>query len=152
MEVSAAVIQQNGRIMICQRREGTAYAGLWEFPGGKREPGETAEACLVRECLEELGIRIHVKGLLKAFHHPGKSEPSIHFSFFYATILSGEPVCHVHKEILWAPKDEMHKYTFCPADRPIVAALMARAGPEKMATEESKACRSSTTRDTRASG
>ena len=60
IDVTAAVIARGGRMLLCQRPQGKRCAGLWEFPGGKAEPGETLEMCLVRECREELGVELSV--------------------------------------------------------------------------------------------
>jgi 8-oxo-dGTP pyrophosphatase MutT (NUDIX family) len=64
LEVGCAIIHKNGKLLIAQRHLGDSFGGYWEFPGGKREQGETIEACLTREAFEELGIRIHPEKLL----------------------------------------------------------------------------------------
>lgn len=121
--VSAGIIRDEmGKILICQRGGGGSCAFLWEFPGGKQEPGETAADCLVRECMEELGVKIKVLGLLEegSYQYPGVK---IAFSFFEAKILSGMPRKIVHQDILWVKPAELLKYPFCPADKEIVARL-----------------------------
>ncbi|MDL2317505.1 (deoxy)nucleoside triphosphate pyrophosphohydrolase [Eubacteriales bacterium OttesenSCG-928-A19] len=111
INVSAAVIIHGNRVLVCRRADGR-YAGLWEFPGGKREPGETAAACVARECREELGIAIDAGSLLAAYAW----EDSIHFSFFLATLREGTPECLDHSEVRWVDADALQALTFCPAD------------------------------------
>ena len=80
-EVAAAILRRDGKILICQRKEGGNCSLLWEFPGGKREAGETMEQCVVRECQEELGIVIRPKGLYAQEHYTYGTEP-FSFAFF----------------------------------------------------------------------
>ncbi len=104
--------------------DGAGVAGLWEFPGGKREAGETAEECLRRECMEELGIDIGVGPLMDAFEwaNPGRV---LCFSFFLASIQSGTPERRVHSELRWVDRQMLSSFSFCPADARIVRALLA---------------------------
>lgn len=121
-QVTAAIIQQEEKILICQRAEGGSCSYLWEFPGGKLEAGETLEECLIRECLEELGIEIRIKGLFsKKSHTYGKKE--MNFFFYDAEIVSGEPEKKVHHDIKWVEPDELENFTFCPADLEVVESL-----------------------------
>ncbi|MEG1837307.1 MAG: 8-oxo-dGTP diphosphatase MutT [Synergistaceae bacterium] len=119
-KVSAAIIQnEDGDILICQRKAGGSCAFLWEFPGGKQEEFETAEECLIRECLEELDVKIEIIGLFKQkeYSYP---EKKIFFSFYKAQIVDGNLKMIVHNNLTWSPIDELSKYTFCPADIDII--------------------------------
>ncbi len=124
IHVSAAIIKkETGEILICQRGAGGLCEYLWEFPGGKLEPGESAEECLVRECWEELGIEIKIQELFAqtTYAYP---EIKIAFSFFRAGIVDGEPTADVHKSIQWVLPDELELYEFCPADIAIIEKLI----------------------------
>ncbi|MDR1658489.1 MAG: (deoxy)nucleoside triphosphate pyrophosphohydrolase [Deltaproteobacteria bacterium] len=131
MEVSAAIItNDNGELLICRRGPGGNCACLWEFPGGKRESGESLRQCLVRECLEELSVDIAVLELFEeTFHsYPGGS---IKITFFNARIISGQPQALVHSEIKWVRPDALSNLDFCPGDQPVVALLAAKAAARK---------------------
>lgn len=120
--VTAAVIQENGKILICQRGAGGNCAFLWEFPGGKLEPCESKEECLIRECEEELGIRITVGSVFAetTYQYPDRK---IAFTFFNAQIVAGEIVPKVHHQVRWVTSAELSKYEFCPADIEIIEML-----------------------------
>ena len=120
--VTAAVIQENGKILICQRGAGGNCAFLWEFPGGKLEPRESKEECLIRECEEELGIRITVGSVFAetTYQYPDRK---IAFTFFNAQIVAGEIVPKVHHQVRWVTSAELSKYEFCPADIEIIEML-----------------------------
>ncbi len=122
VQVAAAIIEQEGKILICRRGGGGDCANLWEFPGGKREPGETPEACLARECLEELGISVCVLDVYAsyAYRYPGRE---IAFVFFRAKITGGEPRLRVHQELCWAAPGQLRAFDFCPADEAVVDRL-----------------------------
>ena len=121
-EIAAAILIQNQKILICQRKEDTDCALLWEFPGGKREEGESYEMCVQRECREELGIEIEI---LKEFAQIDYQYPSglFHFVFYLCTIAKGIPQKMVHKEICWVNACDLLQYPFCPADEDIVKRL-----------------------------
>ena len=121
-EVAAAILHRDGKILICQRKEGGNCSLLWEFPGGKREAGETMEQCVVRECQEELGIVIRPKGLYAQEHYTYGTEP-FSFAFFNAEIAEGEPENHVHRAMKWVRPAELLSEPFCPADEGIVRRL-----------------------------
>lgn len=113
--VTAAIIRQGGKILICQRAEKGNCSNLWEFPGGKQEAGETLEECLIRECKEELGLTIKIKNVYaKTSHKYGERE--MDFIFFNAGIIGGEIKMKVHQDIKWVTAQELGGYTFCPAD------------------------------------
>lgn len=114
-EVTAAVIKKDGKILICRRPADKSCALLWEFPGGKQEPGETLEQALTRECLEELNIHIAVREKLHetVYEYP---ERKLRLHFFAAEIESGTLKRKEHSEIKWVLPEEMNQYDFCPSD------------------------------------
>lgn len=97
VEVAAAIIQKEGRILICRRGEGGSCAHLWEFPGGKREAGETLQACVVRECLEELGLKIRITGRFGQVTHQ-YPDREVSLSFFLAECICGSLHTFVHEQ------------------------------------------------------
>ncbi|MDR1310066.1 MAG: (deoxy)nucleoside triphosphate pyrophosphohydrolase [Deltaproteobacteria bacterium] len=126
LEVTAAVIANDrDEFLICQRGPGGSCGNLWEFPGGKRETGETLGECLARECLEELGVSVSVGEIL---HENSVDAPdeAIRLFFFRCSILSGSPKTLVHGQAKWARPADMETKYFCPADRPVVELLKAR--------------------------
>ena len=114
-EVVAALIWDNGKFMICQRPANKARALLWEFVGGKVEPGETKEQALVRECREELNIILSVGDAFMDVTHE-YPEITVHLTLFNATIAEGEPEKLEHNDIKWITPAEIPNYEFCPAD------------------------------------
>lgn len=122
VDVSAAVIVREGKILICQRPEGKGNALLWEFPGGKRETGETFEECLIRECREELGITICVHEMLGEAEHT-YPDITVHLRFFRASLPAGEPTRREHRDMRWVSATELAFFAFCPADKEFVARL-----------------------------
>lgn len=127
LKVTAAIIRQEGKILICQRGAGGHCAFLWEFPGGKLEAGESEEECLIRECEEELGIHIAIQGVFAetTFQYPDRR---IAFTFFDANITSGELMPTVHKQVRWVAPQELPEFDFCPADTEIVQKLIETGG------------------------
>lgn len=122
--VTAAIItNQDNDILICQRGAGGSCEYLWEFPGGKVEPGETPEQCIVRECQEELKIKITVQVVYAETVHQ-YPEQELAFTFFKARLVSGTPHLGVHKQIKWVKPEELTNYEFCPADVEIVERLI----------------------------
>lgn len=121
-QVAAAIIRKDGKFLICQRGAGGNCAFLWEFPGGKLEPDETLEECLIRECKEELEIEISVKGIFAetTYKYP---EREIAFTFFEAEIIGGELKMNVHNDMQWVLPSELKNYKFCSADVEIMEKL-----------------------------
>ena len=116
VQVVAAVIRRGGRILVTRRLPGGPLGGLWEFPGGKVEPGESEPAALGREIAEELGCDGAVGQLL--FRH-AHDYPHIHVDLaFYGCTLdaAAEPRCLGVAELAWAEPDRLAELTFCPAD------------------------------------
>ena len=121
-EVVAALIWDKDRFMICQRPADKARGLLWEFVGGKVEPGETKEQALVRECQEELAITINVGGEFMSVMHE-YPDISVHLTLFNATITEGVPQKLEHNDIRWITVNEISQYKFCPADEVILQQL-----------------------------
>jgi len=126
VEVAAGLIRHEGRYLIAKRAEHVHLAGLWEFPGGKREAGETLEECLQRELFEELNVRIGVPIPFQIIRHD-YPEKVVELHFFRCTIESGEPSPVGCAEIRWVLPSELGQYEFPPADRPVIQALQRQA-------------------------
>jgi len=120
---AAIIIDHRGRILICKRGPGGNCAHLWEFPGGKLEPGETLEECVVRECREELEVEIGVFGIYDEFDF-SYPDNELRFTFFTAEIIRGKLNPNVHEEVKWVFHGELSNFEFCPADIIVVDRLM----------------------------
>ena len=124
LHVTAAILRNGaGELLICRRGPGGSCGGLWEFPGGKVEPGESEEACVARECREELAVDIALDGVYDRFTY-AYPEREIAFTFFTGRIPAGSPVCTVHEAIAWVRRADLGPYPFCPADEGLVRRLM----------------------------
>jgi mutator protein MutT len=122
VEVAAALIFRAGKLLITQRHAKAHLGGLWEFPGGKREPGETYEACLVREIREELGVEIVVgECLAEVFHE--YPEKRLHLKFFRATLTAGEPKPLDCAALQWITRAGLDEFAFPKADRQMITKL-----------------------------
>ena len=121
-EVVAALIRDTDRVLICQRPAHKARGMLWEFVGGKVEPGESREEALIRECREELAITISVGDIFTEVTHT-YPDLTIHLTVFNAEIMAGVPRKLEHNDLRWITADELDRYAFCPADQPIVEKL-----------------------------
>ena len=121
VEVVAAVIERDGRILIARRPTGRHLEGLWEFPGGKRGAGESAEAALVREIREELDAAVTVGELLETVEW-AYPEKTVRLQFFRCD-LAGEPRPVEGQEIAWVRPTELRDYAFPPADAALIARL-----------------------------
>lgn len=124
-EVVAALIWQGEKFMICQRPAHKARGLLWEFVGGKVEAGETKEEALVRECYEELAVRLLVGEAFMDVTHE-YPDLTVHLTLFHATIAEGEPQRLEHNDIKWITPQEIPNYEFCPADTEILEKIMER--------------------------
>jgi 8-oxo-dGTP diphosphatase len=122
--VAAAIVERNGRWLMARRLQGTHLEGLWEFPGGKVDPGETLEACLVRELAEELGVASTVHGLRWTTSHdyPAK-RVELHF---YDCAIDGEPQPLLGQELRWVSASELAALPLPEADAGLVALLTRR--------------------------
>lgn len=116
IEVVAALIWRGDRFLACQRPAHKARGLLWEFAGGKVEPGETGAQALVRECREELGVEISVRGAMMDVTHD-YPELTVHLTLFEADLPEGEPQRIEHNDIRWITVGEMDEAVFCPADQ-----------------------------------
>jgi mutator protein MutT len=122
IEVAAGLVYGEGRYLIARRKPGVHLAGFWEFPGGKREPGETLEECLRRELLEELGIRIDIPIPFQIIRHV-YVEKTVELHFFRCRIETGPATAIDCAEIRWVWPHELGNFEFPPADRPIIDAI-----------------------------
>lgn len=121
-EVVAALIWDGDRFLACQRPAHKARGLLWEFVGGKVEPGETPQEALVRECREELAVTVSVGEVFMDVIHE-YPDLKVHLILFQSSIQEGEPQKLEHNDIRWITVDEIDSYEFCPADEEILLAL-----------------------------
>lgn len=119
IQVTCAVIERAGKVFVAQRAEGQALAGKWEFPGGKIDHGETAEACLQREIEEELGCRVQIEATLSPAVHD-YPDGRIELIPFRCTLHSGEPKALEHAAIAWLEPSVIRGIDLADADRPIL--------------------------------
>ena len=126
VEVVAALIWDGDKFMICQRPANKARALLWEFVGGKVEPGETKEQALIRECQEELAITLAVGTEFMDVVHE-YPDITVHLTLFNSTIAEGIPQRVEHNDIRWITVDEIEHYSFCPADTEILSRIKQRS-------------------------
>lgn len=127
VQVAAALIGQDGRFLICQRPAHKHCGLLWEFVGGKTEPGETPAEALVRECREELDVEVRVGEVFTEVEHV-YPDITIHLTLFHAQIVSGTPRLLEHNDLRWITPAEIGDYPFCPADADILALIRRRYG------------------------
>ncbi len=121
-EVVAALIWQGDCFLICQRPAHKARGLLWEFVGGKVEPGETKKAALIRECREELAVTVSVGEVFMEVIH-AYPDLTVALTLFHASIAEGEPQMLEHNDIRWVTVQEMDAFEFCPADKEILEKL-----------------------------
>lgn len=126
-EVVAALIWKGKRFLACQRPPHKARGLLWEFVGGKVEPGETREQALIRECREELDVTVRVGGIFMELTHK-YPDLTVHLTLFHAGIAEGTPKLLEHQALRWLTVEEMDQYPFCPADQAILARLREQYG------------------------
>ena len=126
--VVAALIWEGARFMICQRPAPKARGLLWEFVGGKVDPGETAQQALVRECREELAVEISVGDVFMEVLHE-YPDLLVKLTLFNASIASGVPQMLEHNDIRWITIDRIPEFDFCPADVDILEKLQREGKP-----------------------
>ena len=121
-EVTAAIIFHRDSVLITRRKQGQALEGMWEFPGGKIESGETPQICLEREILEELGVKIRAGDIVAEsdYHY---AHGSIRLIALSAEILEGQLSLRVHDKAEWVPLHRILDYELAPADIPIAKQL-----------------------------
>ena len=122
-EVVAALIWDKNRFLICQRPAHKARGLLWEFVGGKVEPGETQEQALIRECREELAVTLQVGDVFMEVVH-AYPDITVHLTLFNAGIAEGTPQLLEHNDIKWITPAEIPLYAFCPADDEILKRII----------------------------
>ena len=125
IEVVGAVIVRDGLVLCAQRGPGGEAGGMWEFPGGKVEPGESAVAALAREIQEELGCTVEVGEPVTTTQHVGTSVVVV-LSTYWCRVVSGMPVPVEHAAIRWLPPEELGELDWAPADVPAVEIVAAR--------------------------
>ena len=128
-EVVAALIWNGDKFLICQRPAHKARGLLWEFVGGKVEPGETKEQALIRECQEELAVTLLVGEVFMEVNHE-YPDLNVHLTLFNAAICVGTPQMLEHHDIRWITVDEILQYDFCPADEAILEKLQRVGNPK----------------------
>lgn len=124
-DVVAALIWDQDKFMICQRPAHKARGLLWEFVGGKTEPGESMEDALIRECQEELDITVSVGDIFTQVVH---EYPDIHIrlTLFNCTIAEGTPKLLEHHDLKWITPSQIPQFDFCPADEDILKMIRDR--------------------------
>ncbi|CND99606.1 pyrimidine (deoxy)nucleoside triphosphate pyrophosphohydrolase [Yersinia rohdei] len=125
IDVVAAIIEKNGKILLAQRDSHRDQAGLWEFPGGKVEVGENQLQALIRELAEELAIEVSVAKYI-ATNQWVLSKNSIQLHAWHIESFSGEPILHCHSSLAWLAPEEAYRYPLAPADIPLLEAFIAQ--------------------------
>lgn len=122
IEVVVAAVRRDGEYLIGRRPPEGLLGGLWEFPGGKVEPGETHESALLRECSEELGIAVRVGGLIASVNH-AYTHMKVTLHVYRCTLVRGTPKALFHEELLWVAPEHFAEYAFPGANRKFLALL-----------------------------
>jgi mutator protein MutT len=125
IDVAAALVFREGKLLITQRYPDAHLGGLWEFPGGKREPNESFEACLARELVEELGMEVEVGQLVESLTH-AYPEKTVHLRFFRCRWLKHEPQPLGCAALKWITPPELAQYDFPAADARLLVLLRSR--------------------------
>jgi 8-oxo-dGTP diphosphatase len=128
-EIDAAigVVTRQGRILICQRKADDTFGGLWEFPGGKCEPGEELEQCLARELMEELAIEVRIVKRLTAIRHE-YPHALITLHPFLCQHDKGEPKLLECQQVKWVKAKELVEHEFPPANESLLAEIIGELG------------------------
>jgi len=122
--VAAAVVERDGAFLLTRRLKGTHLAGTWEFPGGKCEPSESPEDCLVREIREELAARVRVGDRILVTRH-AYPERTVELHFFRAALLD-PPVAQIGQEMRWVPRNQLASLELPEADADLIRMLVDR--------------------------
>jgi 8-oxo-dGTP diphosphatase len=130
MLVTAAVIEEEGKVLIARRKTGDRFGGCWEFPGGKIEPGELPEEALKREIREELDIEVRVGDLLCSFPFRIR-DINMELMAFRTTRMAGAIACREHDEIRWVDPADLPSFEMTEPDRRVVSALYPVRGGSK---------------------
>jgi 8-oxo-dGTP diphosphatase len=125
IHVAAAIIRRAGRVLIVQRPDGATMGGLWEFPGGKVEPGETPQAALAREITEELGARVAVGALYHTTEHAYPGGPHVRLLFYECALLDPDLRLLWGQAYRWVAPADLPAYAYPAADVEVVARLAA---------------------------
>ena len=124
MIVVAALIEADGKLLVCQRRRTDSFGLMWEFPGGKLEPGETPAEALARELHEELGVTARIgPEIYRTRHQYSELGEAIDLIFFAATVRPDEVKNQAFEKMEWRRPQTLHELNFLPADREFVAKL-----------------------------
>ncbi|NJD56302.1 MAG: (deoxy)nucleoside triphosphate pyrophosphohydrolase [Nitrospirae bacterium] len=123
VRVVAAVVEKDGKVLIARRRKGDKLAGKWEFPGGKIEPGESPEAALRRELLEELGIETGIGSFICESSYQ-YSHLSVRLLAYRAAWISGDITPAVHDRVIWVTPEELSEYDFPEANLPVIKRIL----------------------------
>lgn len=121
--VAAALIVRGGEVLICQRRPDQPMGLQWEFPGGKIEPGESAEQALARELDEELGIQAKIGSLVTHIRHNYRHGGAVDLQFFAVREFTGDLENRIFAQLKWAKLEQLPEYDFLPADRGLIRDL-----------------------------
>jgi mutator protein MutT len=122
IDVAAGLLFRQGKLLITQRGAQTHLSGLWEFPGGKREAGETFEQCLYRELQEELGVEVAIGELIESLTHAYPTK-TVRLNFYRCALLKGEPQAVGCADLKWVGPAELSQYQFPPADERLLEQL-----------------------------
>ena len=126
IHVACSIIENDGKVLAAQRSSAMSLPLKWEFPGGKIDPGESAEECLQRELVEEMGICVRVlKHLPHSTHH--YPEFAITLYPFVCSIESGDIILHEHATAAWMAPDELHTLDWAEADLPVIQSYLAES-------------------------
>ncbi|MEW5977524.1 MAG: 8-oxo-dGTP diphosphatase MutT [Acidobacteriota bacterium] len=126
IEVAAGIILHQDNVLIAQRGVDSHLSGYWEFPGGKREPDESFEACLVREIREELNIEIEVQQFFQRVLYE-YAEKTVTLMFYSCRYVGGETEAKECQQFRWVPVPSLKQYQFPPANQPVLEKLLGMA-------------------------
>ncbi|HEY2584910.1 MAG TPA: 8-oxo-dGTP diphosphatase MutT [Tepidisphaeraceae bacterium] len=129
IDVVIGLICRDGKVLICRRRQEDPLGGYWEFPGGKQEPGELREQCLVRELTEELAIQVRVIQPLESITYD-YATVRVHLHPFFCEHTNGEPQPLASQRLTWAAARDLRDYRFPPANDSLIRWLKTRLASE----------------------